>query len=163
MSQLVSLDQCSIRRATQDDFLPLLLLENAAHSYPWADEVMQSMLKARAIRGWVVNDPHHKILAFAFVQAVADEASLLNIAVSPQYQGMGLGRYLLNHLIDVLTQEGVAQSFFLEVRVGNRYAIQLYDSCGFVEIGQRREYYQAVNNTREDALMMALPLQISYM
>jgi len=120
------------------------------------------MLNATAIRAWLVEDTNKNILGFTFVQAVADEASLLNIAVSPQHQGLGLGRLLLNHLIDVLTQEGVAQSIFLEVRVSNYNAIHLYDSCGFVEIGQRREYYLADNNKREDALMMALPLQISF-
>jgi len=61
-----------------------------------------------------------------------------------------------------LTQEGVAQSIFLEVRISNYHAMRLYDSCGFVEVGQRRDYYPAANGKREDALMMALPLQISF-
>lgn len=157
------LDQCTIRRATADDFDSLQKLEVAAHRHPWADEVLKSMLNALAIRAWLVEDQNKNVIAFAFVQAVADEASLLNIVVSPARQGKGLGRFLLNHVIDVLTQEGIAQSFFLEVRISNYNAMHLYDSCGFVEVGQRRDYYVADNGKREDAMMMALPLQISYM
>lgn len=157
------IEQCTIRRASANDFDALRQLEVTAHKHPWADDVLRSMLNALAIRAWLIEDANKTIVAFAFVQAVADEASLLNIVASPEHQGKGLGRFLLNHVIDVLTQEGIAQSIFLEVRVSNYNAMHLYDSCGFVEVGQRRGYYEAANGKREDAMMMALPLQISYM
>jgi len=157
------IEQCTIRRATADDFSSLRQLEVTAHKHPWADDVLRSMLNALAIRAWLVEDASKTIVAFAFVQAVADEASLLNIVASPAHQGKGLGRFLLNHVIEVLTREGIAQSIFLEVRVSNYNAMHLYDSCGFVEVGQRRDYYVADNGKREDAMMMALPLQISYL
>ena len=157
------LDQCTIRRATADDYHSLQQLEVAAHRHPWADDVLRSMLNALAIRAWLVEDSKKTVVAFAFVQAVADEASLLNLVTAPEHQGKGLGRFLLNHVIDVLTQEGIAQSIFLEVRVSNYNAMHLYNSCGFVEVGQRRDYYVADNGKREDAMMMALPLQISYL
>ena len=156
-------DQYTIRRATPDDFPSLWQLENAAHQHPWAEEVLRAMLNGAAVRAWLVETADKTVLGFAFIQAVADEASLLNIVTSPAHQGKGLGRYLLNHVIDALTQEGVAQSIFLEVRISNYHAMRLYDSCGFVEIGQRRDYYPAANGKREDALMMALPLQISFL
>jgi ribosomal-protein-alanine N-acetyltransferase len=38
----------------------------------------------------------------------------------------------------------------------------LYDSCGFVEIGVRRNYYPLANGKREDAVMMALPLRANF-
>lgn len=40
--------------------------------------------------------------AFAITQVVLDEATLFNIAVDPDYQRQGLGRVLLEHLIDEL-------------------------------------------------------------
>ena len=40
--------------------------------------------------------------AFAITQVVLDEATLFNIAVDPDYQRQGLGRALLEHLIDEL-------------------------------------------------------------
>jgi [ribosomal protein S18]-alanine N-acetyltransferase len=159
----MKIEQCTIRRATADDFSSLRQLEVTAHRHPWADDVLRSMLNALAIRAWLVEDAVGAIVAFAFVQAVADEASLLNLVTAPAHQGIGLGRFLLNHVIDVLTQEGIAQSIFLEVRISNYNAMRLYDSCGFVEVGQRRGYYEAEDGKREDAMMMALPLQISYL
>lgn len=164
----ILIEECTIRRATGEDFPALWQLELAAHQHPWAEEVLKAMLQGSAIRAWLVEDASKTALAFAFIQAVADEASLLNIVTSPRHQGNGLGRFLLNHVIDVLTQEGVAQSIFLEVRISNHHAMRLYDSCGFVEVGQRRDYYPAnnspaANGKREDAMMMALPLRISYL
>ena len=159
---MIVADQYVIRRAMPADFPSLWELENAAHQYPWAEDVLRAMLHGSAIRAWLVESTDNTILAFAFIQAVADEASLLNIVTAPVHQGKGLGRHLLNHIIDVLTQEGVAQSIFLEVRISNHHAMRLYDSCGFVEVGQRRDYYPAANGKREDALMMALPLRIDF-
>ncbi|WP_413181827.1 GNAT family N-acetyltransferase [Escherichia coli] len=40
----------------------------------------------------------------------ADEATLFNIAVDPDYQRQGLGRVLLEHLIDELEKRGVADT-----------------------------------------------------
>jgi [ribosomal protein S18]-alanine N-acetyltransferase len=40
------------------------------------------------------------------------------------------------------------------VRPSNAAAIALYRAQGFNEIGRRRGYYPAENNTREDAIVM---------
>jgi ribosomal-protein-alanine N-acetyltransferase len=45
----------------------------------------------------------------------------------------------------------------LEVRPSNTLAIALYLSMGFVEMGRRRNYYQA-DGGREDALVLKLSL-----
>jgi ribosomal protein S18 acetylase RimI-like enzyme len=46
---------------------------------------------------------------------------------------------------------------FLEVRPSNLHAIALYQSVGFVQVGVRKGYYQAVGG-REDALVLKLVL-----
>ena len=45
--------------------------------------------------------------AFAITQVVLDEATLFNIAVDPAYQRRGLGRALLEHVIDEVEKLGV--------------------------------------------------------
>ena len=50
---------------------------------------------------------------------------------------------------------------FLEVRPSNVHAIALYQSVGFVEVGRRKAYYQAVDG-REDALVLKLALPVKY-
>lgn len=156
------IEQCRVRRATPDDFVALWQLECSAHSHPWAADVLQAFLAASGVKLWLVETNDGRIIAFAAMQFVVDEASLLNLVVDPVQQHQGVGRYLLTWLIDLIVNENVVKSIFLEVRVSNYPAIALYHSCGFVEIAQRREYYPLSEGKREDALMMALPLQISF-
>jgi len=78
------------------------------------------------------------------------------IAMLPQ--GRGLGRALLEHLIDELEKRGVA-TLWLEVRASNAAAIALYESLGFNEATIRRNYYPTTDG-REDAIIMALPISM---
>jgi ribosomal-protein-alanine N-acetyltransferase len=61
------------------------------------------------------------------------------IGVDPDYQGQGIGRQLLEHLLEYADGGTV----FLEVRIDNEPAIKLYESVGFVRMGLRRRYYRA--------------------
>lgn len=83
------------------------------------------------------------------------EAHILNISVDQNEQGQGIGRRMLEHLID--SARGKAETIFLEVRPTNVGAIALYQNIGFNEIGIRKAYYPALNG-REDAIMLALEL-----
>lgn len=66
------------------------------------------------------------------------EYEVHTIGVDPGYQGQGIGRRLLNELLD-FAAGGVV---FLEVRTDNDAAIGLYRSAGFEQIGLRRRYYR---------------------
>ncbi|MFI3177939.1 MAG: ribosomal protein S18-alanine N-acetyltransferase, partial [Methylococcaceae bacterium] len=83
------------------------------------------------------------------------EAHILNISVDPVEKNQGIGRKMLENLIDVA--RGRAETVFLEVRPSNTAAIALYEDVGFNEIGVRKGYYPAENG-REDAIMLALTL-----
>jgi len=87
---------------------------------------------------------------------VLDEAHLLNISIAAEYQGRGLGRELLVHMMQVARQYN-ALNMFLEVRVSNLAAIGLYENMGFNEMAIRRNYYPAKNG-REDAILMGMAL-----
>ncbi len=77
--------------------------------------------------------------AFAITMVVLDEATLFNIAVDPDFQRRGLGRMLIEHLIDELETRGVV-TLWLEVRASNAADIALYESLGFNEATIRRNY-----------------------
>ena len=66
------------------------------------------------------------------------EYEVHTIGVDPAYQGQGIGRRLLNELLD-FAGDGVV---YLEVRTDNAAAIALYRSVGFDQIGLRRHYYR---------------------
>ncbi len=99
-----------------------------------------------------------RMAAFAITQVVLDEATLFNIAVDPDFQRRGLGRMLLEHLIDELEKRGVV-TLWLEVRASNAAAIALYESLGFNEATIRRNYYPTAQG-HEDAIIMALPISM---
>jgi [ribosomal protein S18]-alanine N-acetyltransferase len=66
------------------------------------------------------------------------EYEIHTIGVDPAFQGQGIGRRLLDALLD--HADGAA--VFLEVRTDNAPAIALYRSAGFVEVGLRKRYYR---------------------
>ena len=66
------------------------------------------------------------------------EYEVHTIGVDPAYQGRGIGRRLLDELLD-FADGGVV---YLEVRTDNEAALALYDSAGFARIGLRRRYYR---------------------
>jgi [ribosomal protein S18]-alanine N-acetyltransferase len=66
------------------------------------------------------------------------EYEIHTIGVDPAYQGHGVGRRLLDELLNVAAGGAV----HLEVRTDNVPAIALYRSVGFTEVGLRRRYYR---------------------
>ena len=66
------------------------------------------------------------------------EYEVHTIGVDPAYQGRGIGRRLLDELLNI-TEGAVVH---LEVRTDNATAIALYRSVGFTEVGLRRRYYR---------------------
>jgi ribosomal-protein-alanine N-acetyltransferase len=80
---------------------------------------------------------------------VFEDMHIQNIAVHPQHQRRGLGRYLLEEAFEY--GKGLGAKFVeLEVRESNRAAQRLYDATGFKIIGKRKRYY---SKPREDALL----------
>lgn len=80
----------------------------------------------------------------------ADEGEILNLAVAPTGRRQGLGRALVEHILDALGERG-ATKVFLEVRESNAAARALYAVYGFTEVGRRREYYR---RPVEDAIVL---------
>jgi ribosomal-protein-alanine N-acetyltransferase len=66
------------------------------------------------------------------------EYEVHTIGVDPAYQGRGIGRRLLNELLNFAAGAVV----HLEVRTDNAPAIALYRSVGFAQVGLRRRYYR---------------------
>ena len=136
------------------DLAAVHAIETAANKFPWSLKNFEDSLQS-GYQGWIVRDAK-KIIAYALVQHVLDEAHLLNICVHPAEQGKGLGRQLLNAVIDAVSLRG-SNLMVLEVRRSNRRAQELYLSAGFNEMSVRRGYYPAVQG-REDAVMMGMTL-----
>ena len=66
------------------------------------------------------------------------EYEVHTIGVDPAYQGRGVGRRLLDELLNFAADAVV----HLEVRTDNAPAIALYRSVGFNQVGLRKRYYR---------------------
>nr|WP_311461495.1 ribosomal protein S18-alanine N-acetyltransferase [uncultured Aggregatibacter sp.] len=136
----------------EQDFDALYAIEQAAHAVPWSLGTLKNNRGERYLNLKIVEG--HQIYGFAICQTVLDEATLFNIAIDPQKQGLGLGRQLLNELITQLRQKGIL-TLWLEVRESNKKAQALYDSLGFNQVDIRKNYYPTPDGKRENAVVMA--------
>ena len=87
-----------------------------------------------------------------------DTADILNIGVDPDFKRQGYGSGLINHLIEELRKRNICK-ILLEVRAGNKSAIQFYKRQGFKEISVRKNYYMKNSKNqsqREDGIIMSI-------
>ena len=112
------------------------------HLFPidtWSKEQFWSEL-AQPTRSYVVALEENDVVGYFGLFALAPEADVQTIAVSPKAQGKGLGSLLLNELISQALDRGCEQ-LMLEVRSDNSSASALYARFGFEEVTVRRNYY----------------------
>jgi ribosomal-protein-alanine N-acetyltransferase len=142
------------RPMTEADLDAIMEIEPHIYSHPWSRGNFSDSLVS-GYSAWVLLDGA-KIIGYALMMMVLDEAHLLNLSVAKAYQKQGLGRLLLEHMI-AIAKKHAAANMFLEVRPSNISAIALYENIGFNEMAVRRGYYPA-HNGREDAVLMGLAL-----
>ena len=142
------------REISLGDLDGIVQIEQAVNPFPWGEE---------ALRDTIISSGHHlmslregRAVGFLLSNFVLDEAHLLLIGVSPDWQGVGVGAQLLKELINRSREQG-RKLIYLEVRSGNERAIRLYRSLGFIDIGVRRDYYPGLVG-REDAIVMSLQI-----
>lgn len=129
----------------------MLVIEQASHVVPWTEKTLASCFgDDYQVYGWF-SDADNTLQGFYIAHHVADELTLMNIAVHCGYQGRGIGRQLMQHLIALARQQNA--TIWLEVRVSNAVAQALYLSLGFTEVGRRPNYYP-LGDGREDAMVM---------
>ena len=139
------------------DIMDVVRIEQEANQFPWSMKNFEDCLKANN-QAWVFVNDSNEIIAYSIVQKVVDETHLLNICVKASAQGKGLGREVLNHVID-FAHNISSVLIVLEVRSSNQRAQQLYLQAGFNEMSVRKDYYPAEEG-REDAILMGLDLDL---
>ena len=133
----------------------LLQVEQEAYDQPWTRGNFQDAMRTGYQIQLLMADDN--LLGYFVAMMGVDEAHLLNLTVTPQYQRQGWSWVMLDAM-DVWARGQGAQWFWLEVRSNNLRAMAVYQSHGYRRVGQRKNYYPAAEGQREDAVVMSLRL-----
>lgn len=153
------------------DLDAVLAIESVSHIHPWSRGNFEDSLAAghwaycirphvdQAIKGSFL-DPA-VLWAYCILFPAVDELHLLNITVSPKLRKLGLAARMMGAIEGVAAQQDIPR-ILLEVRPSNADALILYQRLGYEQIGVRKNYYPAdeQSGAREDALVMAKSIKL---
>jgi ribosomal-protein-alanine N-acetyltransferase len=131
------------------DLEQVMAIERASFPLPWLEQHFLDEINSAVAFPLTAFDPDGRVAGYICPMQVLDEGHILNVAVDPVCRGMGVGRLLVQRVLDDCRAAGAA-FVSLEVRVSNAAAISLYRQMGFQDVGRRKRYYE----NGEDALMM---------
>lgn len=146
-----NLPEHRIRPMKFEDVDPVLSIERASFAKPWTRSMFLSELKNPVSHSFVVRSATPRgwaTTAYIIFWVVQNEAHILDLAVHPGFRRRGIGRMLLETMLERMEDILVAE-VFLEVRKSNREARRLYRELGFREAFERKNYYGD-----EDAVVM---------
>jgi ribosomal-protein-alanine N-acetyltransferase len=152
-----------IRQATERDANAIDFIELASFIHPG------ERFSARNVRYLISSPRTHVIVAEANGQVVGWAAAfgqrwgktpwwrVHGIAVDPKARGRGIGRRLLERMIDLLMERAPVR-VFLEVRADNHDALRLYHRLGFVECAALPNFYaEGIAAIRMERVTASLP------
>ncbi|WP_303721110.1 ribosomal protein S18-alanine N-acetyltransferase [Malonomonas rubra] len=132
----------------ENDLSAVLKIERQSYPFPWsADQFRQELNNPVATVELLWHAD--RLAGYLCYWLIAGELQILNIATSPDSRRQGVAGRLLEHAFASCMEQGLERAW-LEVRTGNRAAIELYRKEGFVADTVRSGYYR----DGEDALLM---------
>jgi len=135
----------------REEMLPQLTeIEAKCFSVPWTEAMLRAQMDPQRHVFLAAASPEGTVAGYVGLMYVLDEGYISNVAVAPAYRRQGIARALIKALMHRAEEKALA-FLTLEVRAGNDAAIALYDSCGFVPVGRRKNYYE---KPTEDAILM---------
>ena len=135
----------------------VLAVEVRAYSFPWTRGNFIDSLAAGYLAE-VLIDPQDALLGYFVAMVGVDELHLLNLTVAPAHQRQGHAGTLLD-VLEQRCRDHQLPALWLEVRASNERARHVYRQRGFQDVGLRKNYYPAVQATREDAIVMSLAVR----
>lgn len=124
-------------------------IERRSYAVPWHENAYHTELSNRSAAYFVAR-LDGKVVGYAGMWVIMDEAHITTVAVDLPYRGRKIGERLLQALMEEATYRG-ADRATLEVRENNIVAQNLYRKYGFRDAAIRKSYY---TDNRENALVM---------
>ena len=140
----------SIRPMTLADVDDVQEIEKGCFSVPWSKQAFITEVTENKCARYLVLCKENRVIAYAGMWLIIDEAHVTNIAVHAAHRGQGYGFLVTDALLSHAASLGMVY-MTLEVRRSNQVAQSLYHKLGFVDVGYRKRYYE---DNQEDALIM---------
>jgi ribosomal-protein-alanine N-acetyltransferase len=128
----------------------VLIIDSSCFAIHWSRESFMSEVLQNKLARYVVAVLDDKIIGYAGMWLIADEAQITNIATHPEYRGKGAASSMLEAMLAICKKEKIS-SITLEVRISNITALNLYKKYRFSQEGLRKQYYA---DNKEDAIIM---------
>lgn len=146
--------QIMVRDMVEGDIGAVVSIEKMSFTTPWSEtSFFTEVYKRQSIAKVALSE--EDIVGHICVEYVLDEGNILDLAIRPDFRGLGIASLLLKNVIEELKTVG-CRSLYLEVRASNEAARKLYQGFGFRVTGTRKKYYVA---PIEDAALMLLDLE----
>ncbi len=148
--------QVLFERAKKEDLREIHEIEIASFPDPWSVDSLWAFASDEQIRTLVCAREKEtgELVGYYALQYVMDEAEIAIIAVKRKFRRQGLGRLLLEEIRSFAIGRGITK-IHLEVRSENEAAVHLYRSFGFLEVGRRKNYYEA---PKDDAILFTFSI-----
>ncbi len=138
---------------TMDDVPEVAALEKICFPTPWSEKLFVNEIENNNSY-FLTATIKDKLIGYAGFWLIIDEAHIVNLAVHPEFRRQGIGRILIENILDMAKQKGALKAT-LEVRETNTPANLLYERLGFVCVALRKGYYA---DTKEHAMVMWMDL-----
>jgi [ribosomal protein S18]-alanine N-acetyltransferase len=135
---------------TQSDFKEASRLHKLSFFKGWEQKDFEAFLKDNMVCGLKFEEAN-TICGFILWREIRDEAEILTIVVSPNWQRKGIGSALLKELFTQLSKNRIS-NLFIEVAEDNESAQLFYKKNGFGFVGKRPHYYPRGENKFVSAL-----------
>jgi len=155
MNAVVKTVEAQFEPMTEAGLDAVVAVEARAYDHPWTRGNFADSLRSGYQAQMLTADG--ELLGYFVAMQGVDEVHLLNLTVTPEHQGAGWGRVMLDALALWARGRG-AQWLWLEVRVSNQRALRIYEQHGYRRVGERKGYYPAAGGQREDAVVMSMRL-----
>ena len=136
---------------TTDDIDDVVQIESEAYGeHHWAKSSFYDEMNNNLAKYYCAKTDEGKMVAYAGIWNIIDEAHITTIAVKPEFMRRHIGEALITKILEGC-YEAKIKYLTLEVRESNIPAIELYKKYGFSSLGTRKGYYQ---DNDESALIM---------
>ncbi len=128
-----------IRAANKNDISSVAAMESAFIECAWTERQLLEAFESDTY-SFFIDEENGAVGAYGFIQWIADEGDVCNIAVDPAFRHTGKATGILKVMEEKAKERNVTR-LFLEVSELNSAAIALYLKNGFRELYRRANYY----------------------